>query len=61
MKVKMFSDICISYVQNQINNFLERNKDIHIIDIKFQITDGNYVEYSVMIIYEEKENKNEVV
>lgn len=59
MKVKIFSDLFIHEVEYQINKFLERNKDIHIIDIKFQAVTGNFVTYSAMIIYEEKENRND--
>ena len=54
MKVKLFDEECESDLENNINNFLERNVDV--IDIKYQVSIAINGEeqiycFSAMIIY----------
>ena len=50
MKVKIFSNIYASHLENEINEFLER-KDIEVINIQYQESRNNC---GAMIIYKDK-------
>ncbi len=46
-------------LEEEINKFLEENKDIHIIDIKYAVAtiENEYTQSSALIIYEENGRK----
>lgn len=56
MKVKILTRSNLSYLESDINNFLNENKNMEIKDIKYQISrNESYSCGSAMIIYEEIE------
>lgn len=65
MKVKeIFSELVYGYggwevnttLEEEINKFLEENKDIHVIDIKYGVVtiEDEYTQSSALVIYKEK-------
>lgn len=50
MQVKLITSVDPKELQNKINDFLERN--IKVIDIKYQITSTAFPLFSAMIMYD---------
>ena len=46
-------------LEEEINKFLEENKDIHVIDIKYAVAtiENEYTQSSALVIYEENGRK----
>lgn len=65
MKVKeIFSELAYgdggwevsTTLEEEINKFLEENKDIHVVDIKYAVAtiEDDYTQSSALVIYKEK-------
>ena len=59
MKIKTYKDDDLVWITNNINEFLEKNPNVEVKDIKINTTE---YEHTVLVMYEEpKETKSRLV